>query len=196
MSSLVLVARHGETDWNAGGRWQGNTDIPINRNGRIQAGVLAESMSLEGITSIYSSDLSRAQNTAEIVAGRLGINEIRLDGRLRERSLGLLEGKTTEEVLEMTGMKAEDLNILTMRGDDSIESLESFTGRLSDVFGHIGVHGDGEKTLVVAHGGVMMALSVILLGKEFPRKFTNGEILRMKYDGSWSIPTGFHGSTE
>jgi len=96
--AILYVARHGETDWNAAGRWQGQTDIPLNPRGRAQAGEIAERLRAEGIASVASSDLLRARETAGIVAGALGLPLARIDADLRERRFGCFEGLTRDEV--------------------------------------------------------------------------------------------------
>jgi broad specificity phosphatase PhoE len=93
----LFLARHGETDWNAEGRWQGQTDVPLNAKGRAQAHALAERMRREGVAAIASSDLSRARTTAEIVAELLGIGAIHTDPDLREQRYGRFEGLTRKE---------------------------------------------------------------------------------------------------
>jgi broad specificity phosphatase PhoE len=88
----VLLARHGETDDNREPiRVQGFTDTPLNDTGRRQAAQLAERVADDGIVSLWSSDLSRARETAEIVGARLGLQP-RLDARLREAWRGRWEG--------------------------------------------------------------------------------------------------------
>ena len=81
----LLLARHGETDWNVAGRWQGHTDVPLNATGRAQALALAERLRNEGIAAVATSDLSRARHTAEIVAGALGVPVALVDPALREQ---------------------------------------------------------------------------------------------------------------
>ena len=96
----LFLARHGETEWNRLGRWQGRTDIPLSAIGRAQALTLAERLRHHGITQIHSSDLSRARETAEIIATTLGVARVSLDERLRERGFGCFEGLTREECAE------------------------------------------------------------------------------------------------
>ena len=93
----VFLARHGETEWNLAGRWQGKTDIPLSNAGRAQARALGASLVGRGIVEVHASDLQRASETAEIVAGILGIGALNRDVRLRERGFGCFEGYTREE---------------------------------------------------------------------------------------------------
>jgi broad specificity phosphatase PhoE len=96
--SPLLVARHGETDDNREPlRFQGWRDTPLNDTGRRQAAQLAERVSDRGIASLWSSDLSRARETAEIVGGRIGL-DVRLDPRLREANRGRWEGRLFADV--------------------------------------------------------------------------------------------------
>src|SRR5712691_6348769 len=90
MATLLLV-RHGETDWNAEHRWQGHADVPLNARGRKQAKALAEELAPQGVDAIYTSDLSRARDTAAIVGERLGVPVV-LDPDLREIDVGSREG--------------------------------------------------------------------------------------------------------
>src|SRR6185503_10489508 len=92
--------RHGETDWNRAGRWQGWTDIPLNSTGEAQASALADSLRGLGVARVVASDLSRARRTVEIVASALAVAEVHLDAELRERGFGLFEGLTREECAE------------------------------------------------------------------------------------------------
>jgi broad specificity phosphatase PhoE len=94
----VLLARHGETDDNRPPlRFQGWRDTPLNETGRRQAEELAERVAGDGIVRLWSSDLSRARETAEIVGARLGL-EAHLDPRLRETNRGDWEGRLFADV--------------------------------------------------------------------------------------------------
>lgn len=98
----VYLFRHGETDWNFQKRWQGHSDIPLNATGLQQAARLAEELKSFGIQHIFSSDLLRAKQTAEIAAGVHRL-KITLDSRLRETNLGKAEGLTNDEVVQRFG---------------------------------------------------------------------------------------------
>jgi broad specificity phosphatase PhoE len=146
--TTLLLARHGETDWNAEGRLQGHTDTPLNELGRRQARRLAEELSGDGIDAVYSSDLARARDTAEIVAERLGL-PVGLDPDLRERDWGTWEGLTgaERERVELVGETTEAHRERTLRSLRSIASA----------------HPKG-RVLVVTHGGSMRRVQAAVTG--------------------------------
>jgi len=139
MTTLLFV-RHGETDWNAQRRWQGHADVPLNDRGRAQARELAESLAGERIDAIYTSDLSRARDTAEAVGVRLGIDVV-LDPDLREIDVGPIEGLTAQEASAYEGWQGEPT-------DSHAERVLSAVHRIGER------HPDG-RVLVVTHGGSM-----------------------------------------
>ena len=96
MTTLIL-ARHGETDWNRENRFQGHADPPLNDLGREQSAELAARLAGEGIARVYTSPLRRASETAEIVARELGLEVEHLEG-LREIDVGAWSGLTRDEV--------------------------------------------------------------------------------------------------
>ena len=129
MTTLLLV-RHGETDWNRDGRWQGGSDTQLNDLGREQARALADE--LDGnIDVVYSSDLARARETADIVAAKLGL-EVRVDPRLRERSFGSWEGLTTLEIEERFADSHRRWQAGEGAGADDAEAFEDFSARVND----------------------------------------------------------------
>ena len=100
-ATLILV-RHGETVWNRDGRWQGQRDAPLTDRGREQAARIAAKLAPLKISAIYSSDLGRAKETAEAIAAPHTLS-VMVREDLRERSYGVLEGKTTEEAARTEG---------------------------------------------------------------------------------------------
>jgi broad specificity phosphatase PhoE len=97
--TTILVARHGETDWNRAQRWQGQADPALNELGREQARALGERLAGEQLEAIYTSDLRRAHETAEIVGGMLGL-PVTTDPDLREIDVGTWSGLTREQIGE------------------------------------------------------------------------------------------------
>ena len=98
--TTLLLARHGETDWNRDHRWQGHEGPPLNETGRRQARGLAER--LHDLDALYSSDTIRVRETAETVAARHGIR-LHTDARLREMAFGVWEGLTRPEIERLHG---------------------------------------------------------------------------------------------
>src|SRR5512143_229699 len=92
----ICIIRHGETDWNVERRIQGHTDIPLNETGRAQALAMAFNAAHQRFDASYSSDLSRARETAQALAQREG-HEVKLLPQLRERHFGLFQGMTAAE---------------------------------------------------------------------------------------------------
>ena len=139
MTTLLLV-RHGETDWNAERRWQGHADVPLNERGREQARALAERLAGESIDAIYSSDLSRARDTADIVGARLDV-PVAVDPDLREIDVGAVEGLTAEESEAFDGWQGEP--------------HEAHSQRVLAAINRIAARHPAERILVVTHGGSM-----------------------------------------
>ena len=163
----VLLIRHGQTDWNFEGRWQGHEDIPLNQAGLEQARALAEHLRGRSLAAIYSSDLMRAQATAEIVAGMLGLT-VQLDRRLREMNLGAFQGLTIQEIntrypRESEAMHLDYMGYILPKGESrgamqrrSYEALMEFVEKQAD---------DSEIALVT-HGGTIRVLLLKLFGAD------------------------------
>ena len=153
MTTLILV-RHGETDWNRDGIWQGHGDPPLNDLGRRQAAELAERLADVEIDALYSSDLRRAYETAEIVGAAKGL-EITAEPDLREMDVGSWSGLTREEIAtRFPGMERHDG-----------EAREAFDARAVGVLHRIAGAHEGQQVLVVTHGGVVRALERHLFGE-------------------------------
>ena len=151
----ILLARHGETDWNRVGRWQGHADPPLNDAGRSQAAELAESLAGDGISAVYSSDLARASQTAAVVADRLGLDVVE-DSGLREIDVGSWSGLTRAEVEQ----RFPDGYARWLGGEigHDGETREQFTTRVVAAVERIAAAHPSGSVLVVTHGGAIRAL--------------------------------------
>jgi broad specificity phosphatase PhoE len=152
MVTTLLLVRHGETDWNAEGRLQGHTDRPLNEHGRRQAKDLAERLAGEGADAIYTSDLVRAKETAEIVGERLGLTVV-VDPDLREKDWGTWEGLTGDERVhvELVG-----------------ESTEDHRDRVMGAIRGIVARHPAQRIVVVTHGGSLRRIQAAVNGVADP----------------------------
>jgi broad specificity phosphatase PhoE len=151
--TTLLLVRHGETDWNADGRLQGQTDRALSDYGRRQAQRLAEELEGERIEAIHSSDLTRARETAEIVGARLGL-AVAIDPDLREKDWGTWEGLT-----------AGERDRVEFVGESTAAHQERMLRALRRI--SAGHPGDG-LVLVVTHGGSMRRVQTAALGMALP----------------------------
>jgi len=148
MPTRIILARHGETDWNRERRWQGHSDRPLNDTGREQAKALAADLTGEPIAAVYSSDLMRAHETARIVADGLGLDVVTVPG-LRERRFGSWEG--------LQDVEAERL-FPGVNGPPDGESRADMLRRVLESLEAIAQANRGRTVLVVSHGGPVRAV--------------------------------------
>jgi 2,3-bisphosphoglycerate-dependent phosphoglycerate mutase len=148
VATTLLLARHGETDWNRERRWQGHADPPLNGAGRAQASALAAGVT--DIDAIYTSDLARARQTAEIVAAELGV-PVHVDARLREIDVGEWSGLTRVEIAERFPGATRWVNG---------ETREAMSERVVAALLEIAAAHEGGHVLVVTHGGPLGAVWV------------------------------------
>jgi broad specificity phosphatase PhoE len=170
MKRFCLV-RHGQTDWNLEGRLQGQSDVPLNQTGRAEARSLAQQLSGIGFKGIFCSDLSRARETAEIIAGALGL-PVTTEPRLREINQGEWEGQFAEDIKARHDEHWEQRNVDPIHfrppGGESVAEVADRTQAVMSYIAHL--HPVG-SILVVSHG---LALATIIcrekgisLGKAF-----------------------------
>ena len=161
MLHLILI-RHGETEWNAQRRYQGQSDVPLSPFGRRQAELVAERLAGQKIDAVYASDLSRAWETARAIVGDRGL-EIFQEPRLRELKFGILEGLTFNEAQEkhpqMIAAWLEDFRNTPQGG----ESIEEFHARVVSLLDDLKETHDDQVVLLVAHGGPLSELLRIVL---------------------------------
>jgi probable phosphoglycerate mutase len=155
MPTRVYVVRHGETEWNASGRQQGHLDSPLTALGISQAHLLAKGLAKKKIDILYSSDMGRAVQTAEIIAATLSL-PVHTEARLRERNLGILQGLTREE---FEARYPEAARLFDARDPDYVlpegESLRRSFDRCVACAEEIAAKNAGRNVLIVAHGGVL-----------------------------------------
>jgi len=168
----LLIWRHGRTEWNATGRFQGQLDPPLDDEGRRQAARVAPYLAADlpaGETVVVSSDLSRAVETAEELVRLLGVR-LRVDPRLREHGLGCWEGLTRDEVAERYPEQYADWlagrPVRGRDGEDAAQVAERALATLADL-------PEAPVAVVVTHGGTAgrMLEALLGLGAEHRRAF-------------------------
>jgi alpha-ribazole phosphatase len=162
----LLLTRHGETDWNARQRYQGQTDVPLNETGRRQAAALAKRLAGEKVSAILASDLQRSQETALEIAALHGL-PVQTEPRLREIALGEWEGLTYAQARErwaeeMDAWFADPLHVAPPGG----ETLAQVSGRIQSVLEKVGRFGTDETIILASHGGPLRVLLCLALGMD------------------------------
>jgi broad specificity phosphatase PhoE len=161
--ALLLLARHGETDWNRARRVQGFTDIPLNDEGRRQARMLAKRLKTFEVHALVASDLVRAAETARIVGAGLGIEPV-LSPAWREIGLGALEGRDApgaqKDFGELVSAAARQAAPLA----EGAETFAAFEARILEGYGALARDHAGRTVCVVSHGGTLKALIAHLVG--------------------------------
>ena len=162
MPAHILLLRHGQSTWNADGRWQGTEDPPLSNLGTRQAKAAAQT--LGAFDALVASNLERARHTAEIIAAEAGIGPVQVDPDLRERHAGEWQGLTKPEIEQRwPGWIAGGRVPEGWEPDESI--VDRVTGALARVAGMVG---DGGTALVISHGGVLSTL-LRMLDVEVPK---------------------------
>ncbi len=160
----LLLARHGRTDWNRTFRYQGTTDVPLDGEGRLQARRLGLRLSREPLTRIVSSPLSRAVETASIIASsREGGVDRTLSPELAELDFGRWEGLTVNEVMKKYGdryraWRDDPLAVEPPDGESFLDAVERVRKGISPL-----LEGPEGTMLVVCHGGTIRAALMALL---------------------------------
>ena len=162
MLHLILV-RHGETEWNAQRRYQGQSDIVLSAAGRQQAERAAERLASQTIDAVYASDLKRAFETASIIARTKGL-QVCPEPRLRELKFGVLEGLTFDEAQaqypEMIAAWLKDFN----QPPQGAETIDLFNGRIVSLLEELKQKHDEQTILLVGHGGSLSEILRVALG--------------------------------
>jgi len=179
--TILGLLRHGQTDWNIDLRLQGSTDIPLNDTGRTQARLAASSLNREDWDVIIASPLSRAKDTADIVALELGMNVVVVP-ELIERSFGVAEG------LDHASWRKLYESHEVIEGLESLEDLRTRTVQLLDLIAN---EYSGQRVLAVSHGAFIRKVLNIVTNGKLPRegeRLSNASLNRfMHADGIWTI---------
>lgn len=196
--------RHGQTLWNSSGRYQGATDVPLSEIGKEQAEKAAAWFRDVHLDAVYSSDLSRAKDTAETIARTKGLS-VSLHPGLREISFGDWEGLTYDEIEARWsgGIEAMYNHPATVRisGGESFGDVEKRTmAAMKDIIAEVGMgdngRGDeweenGKTVLIVSHGGALRTIFCGLLGITVDKAWdfcqANANISCIKYYGNRNL---------
>lgn len=159
----IIIIRHGETEWNKTGRFQGHSDVPLSAEGRAQAAMLGENLAVDHVDMIYASDLTRAMETAAPLAARFGLPVIS-DPQLRELNFGAWEGRNFNDV------NAENPNAMKNFYTDpeqadipESEPFPEFQRRIAGRVREIVAQERGKRIVIVSHGASIRILLADLL---------------------------------
>ena len=159
----IIIIRHGETEWNKTGRFQGHSDVPLSAEGRTQAAALGKNLVVDHVDAIYASDLTRAMETAAPLAQRFGL-EVISDPQLRELNFGAWEGRNFNDV------NAENPNAMKNFYTDpeqadipESEPFPEFQRRIAGRVREIVAQERGKRIVIVSHGASIRILLADLL---------------------------------
>ena len=189
MQTTLYLVRHGETEWNRSGRWQGHADIALTEDGRQQARALAARLRAERarVDQIYTSDLMRAYETAEIIAAALGRKAVPLP-ELREIDIGGWSGLTRAEIMQRFPGAFETV----LHAPDG-ETHTAFERRVVDAVLGLAEQHPGEHVMLVTHGGTVRSLLGYVLRRlgradEHVPLIGNTSITELRLsDGGWQV---------
>ena len=169
MTRLLLV-RHGQSEWNAAGRIQGQIDIQLDKAGLQQAQRIADRLADETVAAIYSSPLQRAKVTADAIAVRFNL-PVKLDPRLMEYDFGVISGSTWNDVVEnhpeFASRWVEDPWAVPVTGS---EGRVNFAARVMSAVQDMVAQHPAEQVVVVAHGGTFGVYLTAMLGLDLNRR--------------------------
>lgn len=176
MTTEIAVVRHGETEFNRGGRYQGHADSPLTATGEAQARLLAPRLAALGCSeTIYCSDLGRARQTASLLADG-DSHRLCVDEDFRERRYGVFEGLTRAEIAERFPDSRTGRTTNPAYTPPGGETQQEMNDRVIRGFERIARQRVGERVIVVTHGGVVTAFARHVLGvpADAPRRFDIG----------------------
>jgi broad specificity phosphatase PhoE len=157
MKTTIYLVRHGITDWNEAGRYQGSSDIELNEKGIEEAIEAGKLLSTVPFNKIYSSPLARAKRTAEEIAKHHGL-PVHLVDELKERSYGDYEGMTFDEIERQPYFQKHLRKNWYLQGAPNGESFEESSARVGKALSEIVSKHVNETIAIVAHGGVIKGI--------------------------------------
>jgi len=160
MAFKIFLIRHGTTEYGVKEYTTGHKDIPLNEVGKNQAQSTAEYLKDKGISQIFSSSLSRASETAQIIASELGLDVEEYD-ELMERSAGKLDGVPFTEFLDAFKKVGDFEQMMVQAGGEPSKKFKSRVwGKFLEIIQN---NEDHENVLIVAHGGVTRLILLEIL---------------------------------
>jgi len=178
--NMIYLIRHGQTDWNALGKMQGQTNIPLNEIGREQAKTASIEVAKVKVEHIFSSNLDRAKETSEIINGLLGLNlKIALDNRISEFCIGDFEGREWKTIpndeWELFNSDRKKYNAETL--DEIFARVKSFFDELKQK--------NIKNALVVTHTGTMRMMMYVAENNIFnTQDFIENYMRKLSFDNA------------
>ena len=186
--TTILLARHGETDWNREGRFQGHADPPLNDTGRKQAAQLAVELEDVELASVYSSPLRRAYETAELVAAPHGLTPVAL-AVLREVDVGSWQGLRREE-LEERHPEGFARWLDYEQGWEDGETYDEMSRRVVPALLELAAEHEGEQILAVTHGGPIRAAFAFAIGSSHAEARRLGPAIGNAFVARFAVESG------
>lgn len=179
MTTSILLIRHGQTEYNATGRWQGHLDVPLNDVGKAQAKALAQRLENWPVAAVYASDLKRAAMTAVYLAETWGLTPT-YDVAWRERDVGVFEGRANKELQqEYPEVWANMRNgIYDIPESESFEQLQA---RAAAAYEKVVAANPAEMVAIISHGGTLNTLVSYVLG------IPSGQFGRLNFRGNTGL---------
>ncbi|MCK8817384.1 alpha-ribazole phosphatase [Natroniella sulfidigena] len=200
METEVILVRHGETEWNRDFKFQGSKDIELSAEGKEQGAKLAARFASEKIDKVYSSNLTRAYQTASLVAEKHDLEVIQVDG-LQEINFGKWEGMTYQEINKEFDFTVDEwMKDPANKKPPAGESLKQLEKRTVKALEKVLEEEEGNKIVIVSHGGVIRTLLCNLLemplSKSWRLKQSNTAVNILKfYEGEESVILELFNST-
>jgi len=173
VTTELYLIRHGETDWNQQHRIQGLTDIPLNETGRAQARATGRLLARRRFDAVYSSPLSRAVETASIIAGEVGLPEPGIVDALVERNYGDAEGLSFAEIEQRYPDRS------SVPGE---ETRDAVAERVIPALQDLAAAHPGESLLVVSHGGAIRSVLMTVQPEVRHGHIGNGSVHSFRFD--------------